>query len=394
MLLKISSHEYVLTDGVGLPRYWAAAWTLLVGCSLAASTLKRHLANIESFYVSADTDRKSGALDDALGSLDLPMLEELLEAFFVTLTNVPVVGETAERRWHDALGFVRDVCERLSRAPAVSVRFEDVRLRLERLNRLYGHLRAIKRSRPPMVRALPAAVLQELISMVIPGAVNNPFQADASQWRVFAVFLLLLHQGLRRGEVLSLPADFLKSERTGNGIQYWLNVRNNEYENDDPRHSVPSIKTISSIRQIPVSSSTAGALMTYLENYRGKQIHSFFLSSAKDQPLSAEGLQYFFRQLTNALPLEQRKVLYERTGMNSVSAHDLRHTAAVVRLKQLLSRGDPMPEALQKLRSFFGWSPGSPMPQLYAKAAFEERLQTVWNDEFDDRVAMLMALPQ
>lgn len=80
--------------------------------------------------------------------------------------------------------------------------------------------------------------------------------------------------------------------------------------------------------------------------------------------------------------------------MTSISAHDLRHTAAVVRIKQLLANGDAMPEALQKLRSFFGWSPTSPMPQLYAKAAFEERLETVWTDEFDDRVAMLKELPQ
>ena len=147
------------------------------------------------------------------------------------------------------------------------------------------------------------------------------------------------------------------------------------------------------IRQIPVSPKTATALMAYLENYRGKQKHSYFLSSARGRPLSAEGIHYFFKRLTAALPSEVRQILVERTGMTAVSAHDLRYTAAVIRVKQLLSRGTPMPEALQQLRSFFGWSPGSPMPQLYAKAAFEERLQTVWSDEFDDRAAILMELP-
>lgn len=53
-----------------------------------------------------------------------------------------------------------------------------------------------------------------------------------------------------------------------------------------------------------------------------------------------------------------------------------------------------MPEALQKLRTFFGWSKESDMPSRYARAVFESRLASVWNDAFDDRVALLRALPQ
>ncbi len=61
---------------------------------------------------------------------------------------------------------------------------------------------------------------------------------------------------------------------------------------------------------------------------------------------------------------DSMKILNDRTGMISISPHDLRHTAAVVRMKQLLGKGDPMPEALQKMRSFFGWAANSSMPQL------------------------------
>lgn len=394
MLIKIPHTGYVLTDQLGLPRYWAAAWTLLLGGSLAAATLKQRLTNIEAFYFTTDGERRPGALDDALSDLDCGLLEEMLEVYFLTLVNVPEVGATAEQRWRDALAFVREICERLARNPAMSMRFEDVQIRLARLGRLYSQLRTTKKNKPRMVRALPGVTMQALYDAVTPGSASNPFQGDAAQWRVYAAFLLLLHQGLRRGEALSLAADFLKSERTAAGIKYWLNVHTNEYEDTDPRHTAPSIKTISSIRQIPVSPHTASALMTYLENYRGRQNHSFFLSSARGRPLSAEGLHYFFKRLSAALPPDCLKVLHERTGMTSISAHDLRHSAAVVRLKQLLARGDPMPEALQKLRSFFGWSTNSPMPQLYAKAAFEERLETTWNDEFDSRVAMLQELPQ
>ncbi len=52
-----------------------------------------------------------------------------------------------------------------------------------------------------------------------------------------------------------------------------------------------------------------------------------------------------------------------------------------------------MDEALQKLRTFFGWSKTSAMPSRYARAVFEDRLAGVWNNAFDDRVALLRALP-
>ena len=53
-----------------------------------------------------------------------------------------------------------------------------------------------------------------------------------------------------------------------------------------------------------------------------------------------------------------------------------------------------MPVALQQLRAFFGWSKESDMPLRYAKAVFEDRLATVWNDTFDERVAIVRSLPR
>jgi integrase len=394
MLKKIPHYGPVLTDHMGMPRYWAAAWCLIVGGSLALTTLKRRLSHIDAFYVHADSDSKHGVLDDALGRLDLPLLEELLESYFISLRNVPEVGATAEESWREAVGFTREISERLSRTPELSLRLADIGIRLERLDRMYTQLRMTKKTKPKLVRALPASVLSELYDAVLPGSKTNPFKSASAQWRVYSAFLLLLHQGLRRGETLTLPADFLKSERTKSGRQFWLNVATNEYEDQDPRYSTPSIKNVNSIRQIPVSPVTATALLAYVENYRGRQNHSYFLSSAKNRPLSAEGMNYFFEVLSSSMSRDAMQVLNDRTGMTSISPHDLRHTAAVVRMKQLLNRGVSMPEALQKLRSFFGWAADSSMPQLYAKAAFEERLATVWSDEFDDRVAMLIQLPQ
>lgn len=52
-----------------------------------------------------------------------------------------------------------------------------------------------------------------------------------------------------------------------------------------------------------------------------------------------------------------------------------------------------MDDALQRMRAFFGWSRTSEMPLRYARTVFEDRLASVWKDEFDERVSVLRSLP-
>jgi len=181
-----------------------------------------------------------------------------------------------------------------------------------------------------------------------------------------------------------------------NRTRYWLNVQENEYENDDgdPRYSKPSIKTVHSVRQVPVSQLTATIVETYVENYRGRPDHPFLLNAQSNMPLATETLTKAFAQVSRCLPSDVLNELQNRTGKESITPHDLRHTCVVVRLHQLLEQGDSMDEALQKIRTFFGWSSKSVMPSRYARAVFEDRLSNVWNDAFDDRVALLRALPK
>lgn len=202
---------------------------------------------------------------------------------------------------------------------------------------------------------------------------------------------------MRRGELLLLTADAIKSsqDRKVDRTRYWLNVRQNGYEetDGDSRYSKPSIKTLHSIRQIPVSDATARLVQIYCENYRSRPSHSFMLNAQTGGPLSTESLTKIFTLISKALPAEVLQELHDRTGKKSVTCHDLRHTCAVLRLHQLLERGDAMDEALQKMRTFFGWTKESDMPSRYSRAVFENRLASVWNNEFDDRVAVLRALP-
>lgn len=313
MLIKVPHFGYVLTDSQNLPRFWASAWALLIGGSLASSTLKLRLRHIEAFYRHAEDGRPQSTLDNAIADQNLALLEELLESYFITLRNVPDVSSGTEQRWRDAVEFVRTISERLLRTPDISARLADITLRLERLDRLYGQLRVGKKSTPQFVRALPAAVLSELFELVVPGAKANPFKSPATQWRVYCTFLLLLNAGLRRGETLTLRADFLKSENSPSGRQFWLNVQT--FDEEDSRHSSPSIKTVSSIRQIPVSRIVAEAFYTYSENYRGRQKHSYFLtlSHLYNRNFQIAGLL----QLTGAEPAMQ---LAERMAFSAAIA--------------------------------------------------------------------------
>jgi integrase len=393
MLSILPNRTPVLVDEFGLPRYWVAVWSIFHGGGLAPSTLQEKLKHIEHLYQHADNI--GGVLDDSLGALDFNALSAILESFFASLRNVPIPTNTGLARWNTVFHFVRDSCERLERDPEMANRMADIRDRIGRLDRLYLGLRPYQKRIGSQIRALPRIVVLEMIEAATPGSLTNPFVQVATQWRVFSLVSLLLFQGVRRGEVLSLRADFLKSEidhRTG--TQRWrMSVKTNETE-DDPRASLPSIKTANSIRTIPVTPQTAVGLLSYAENYRGKVDHGYFLSSMRGTPLSLEGVTKAMQKLTTALTPLARAELLDLTGAENLTAHSLRHTCAVVRMKQLITSGQTPEQAMSQLRSFFGWSKTSVMPMHYAKAALDERLNESWNDKLDDRLELLRSLPQ
>lgn len=393
MLLTLPSKTHVLVDDQLLPRYWPAVWSTLHGSGIADSTHKRKLSYIEALY--AHTESLGGSLDDALSELDFDALGNALEAYFVTLRNAPEPSRAALKRWNGAFHFVRETCDRIARNPAAGNRMEAIRDQVERLDRLYLGLRPHKKRLGRSVRALPKKVVQELLDAVTPGSPTNPFELEVTQWRMYCLVLLMLYQGLRRGEALTLKADSLQAQRDGRtGKFMWLlQVTTNESE-DDPRADTPGIKTVDSIRTLPVTAVTATAIQAYLENYRGKVKHGFLVSSVRKRPMSVEGVSKAFQKLTAALSAGARAELLRLTGAIWLTPHALRHTCAVLRMKQLLSLGQSPEQAMSQLRSYFGWSKTSSMPMHYARAALDERLNETWNDKLDDRLEIIRSLPQ
>ena len=387
-----------LVDACGIPRYWATVWSTLFASQLADSTHLKKLRYLESLYRHADQLRGINSLDNALAELDDQALAEILESWFISIRNQSAVTGADEKRWQTGLGFIISVVTWLSKSEVVDERLRHIEQRLHRLTTLYNQLRVRRRNMVEPIRSLPASAVEALYCLLDPTSASNPFVGNKTRWRVFVAFVLMLHQGLRRGEVLLLSADAVKSgyDDSRKCTRYWLNVQYSQYEEagGDPRYSKPSIKTAHSIRQLPVSELTANVVQTYAENYRGRPDHSFLLNSQTNAPLSTETLTKVFAQISAKLPADVLRELNDRTGKCTVTPHDLRHTCVVVRLQQLLAQSDPMDEALQKLRTFFGWSKQSAMPARYARAVFEDRLANVWNNAFDDRVSLLRALPR
>lgn len=392
MLITLPSRTDLLVDHVGLPRFWAAVWWIFHGGDLAPSTLRRKLRHIESLYVH--TESLGGDLDDALSALDFDALGSALESFFVTLRNVAEPVNSSATRWNTVFHFVKNTCERLERNPAVGNKMADIRQRMARLDNLYLGLRPFKKRSHAQVRAIPRGVLEEFLDAATPGSATNPFEYEQTQWRIYAAVVLMLFQGLRVGELALLPADFTKTEidaRTG--IRRWfMSVKTDDSE-DDPRYSRPSIKTAASIRTIPMASQTANVLQTYSANYRGKPNYTQFLVSMHKKPMSSEGLRHAMHVLSAALTPNTREQLFNQTGTRNLTPHALRHTCAVLRMKQWTEAGNSPAKTMMLMRSFFGWSKESMMPLLYAKAALDENLNESWNAQLDDRLNVLRNIP-
>jgi len=390
-----SLHGWLLVDRFGIPRYWPTVWSALDAASLEESTLAAQLAAIEQFYQSVETQLGEDCLDRLIAHLEFAALESCLEGFFVGLRNRSAQNTgNQSKTWRTVIGFVKACTDRIARSGKFKTPIDEIHSRLLRLERLHSALNLRRVRRPETVRALPAVVLEEIYELIDPASSRNPFRNESLRWRNFALVLLMLHQGLRRGEILVLAVDVLKTAyRPDTGQpRYWLDVTTNPYEATDPRLDDPSLKNANAIRQLPVAETIATVIETYISNFRGRQAHSFLFSSQEGRPLSKRSVNDILTTISDSLSREAKAELLHRRKLNRIHPHALRHTCAVVRLKQFIDAGVEMDIAVQQLRVFFGWSRTSQMPHLYARAYFEARLATVWQDSFDLHVESLRQL--
>ena len=110
-----------------------------------------------------------------------------------------------------ALRFVTDTVQRLSRSSLAVEQPGSLSDRLLSVQLLNVQPHVGKRRRPERIRSLPAEIVEALYEMLDPESSSNPFHGLVSRWRVYTIFILLLHQGLRREDLLSFPVYVIKT---------------------------------------------------------------------------------------------------------------------------------------------------------------------------------------
>ena len=381
-----------MVDSLSIPRFWATVWADVLKANMGLTTRGHHLYAVERFYKTTDRHFGPGALDRMLSELDMQSLESALSGFLASLRNDGNLrGVNNNQAWDSAKSFVGDTIRHLSAASADD--YSDAHSRLLRLDRLYSQISPARPKPPAAIRALPPVVVEDIYQIVSPTSARNPFRTKALQWRNYLMFLLMLHLGLRRGEIAILPADAIKSDfdiATGNE-RFWLNILESPYEDEDTRFNSPSLKTAYSRRQLPLTKEIVLVADIFLANYRHGARHGYLFGSQHTKPLSLRSINRVFESVSACLSPAAKKALTARNKVG-VTGHDLRHTCAVFRLGRYVSLGDNLDLATEKLRIFFGWSPSSPMPRHYARAYYESSSADVWNETYDSLVTTLRSL--
>jgi integrase len=305
--------------------------------------------------------------------------------FYLSLTDEGGI-QSAATQWNAVAYFMKSLGDRLSKFNAA---WKTLTTHLT----TFGEIRHRSNGNGRPVRALPDVTMNALLQAAHPESESNPFHDKRVRWRNWLIVHLLLLCGLRRGEMLLLVIDSLKrdiNQSTG-AMTYWLNVTNTEKE--DERAYRPSIKTLDSHRQIPVSETLATLYEHYVAEARVESDVAFLLTSERGRALSAESVTKMFEALTAALPEPALNSFRQRTsGKRHISPHDLRHTCAAAKYSFYMEVEPDRELTFQRLREFFGWSAESTMPDLYAKAAIEDDVFQSWSNAFDVRVEGLRGL--
>lgn len=377
----------VPTNPTGLPRYCGAIWLDGLRRELADSTRARHVGAIQQLYDLADSLNPPQDLDAVIIRGDLDDLEAILTAFLLHIRATSEEGSIAAKlRWRTALRFVSDLLAHISHPGG-----EKLEAKLARLQSLYSQLSPTRPRSPIAIRALPAVVVEQLYASLNPTAAGNPFRTTKNKWRNFAMYMCLLHLGLRAGEMLSLSVEALRSEfdPSSGETRFWLNVIDDLHVSD-PRARKPRLKNSVSLRQVPLPRDLAQLLERYIGSFRGDPSHAFLFNSQEGAPLSYSSLLLLLRVVSERLAPEAKDALANR-DRGWVTPHDLRHTSAVVRLQRYRLAGLSQDEAIEKLRPFFGWGRESTMPLHYARAYFEPRFQDTWDESFSRALEALRA---
>lgn len=231
---------------------------------------------------------------------------------------------------------------------------------------IHDILKAIRGRKPPCQRGTPLrdrALTEEqhnrLLQVIRPDHPSNPFTDRRTAERDKLAVEILLHLGMRRGELLALKVPDINWQTLS------VSINRTADDPEDTRTSQPTAKTLA--RDLPLPSELADSIDQYIRGARrqtnGANRHRFLLvvhrkGPHEGQPLSQPGLTKVFATLCRSDPL-----------LADLHPHALRHTWNFKFSKAL----DALPTAKRptaveedQIRSYLmGWIPGSGSARVY-----------------------------
>lgn len=376
-------------DSSGAPRFWPTIYTAILRKDCAPSTAKKSGKAIDALYETAQRSRGSDCLDRLIANLDFEAIEGVMMAHHSQLRQDASIRQVDNSRsWHYAATFIIEVLKRAGIEGRTAANgFQTKLFRLEDLHKSLTPASAVAEAKAPPLRALPADTLEDIYEITNPYSTRNPFFSEDTRYRNANIVALGM-EGFRRGEMAGLRTDALHFGIGSAGKQLaWVNIVENDLAFEE-RADAASLKSWASVRQVPVRLEIGEALLYYEQNYRGDCCHPYFLSSREKLAIGKRTINHVFETISKRLSPAARAAL-ERQGWSAVTPHMLRHTAAVVLLKQLKDRGETIEDAQAMLRVRFGWVKKSDMPAHYGRAFFEGRLESVVGEIFEGYVATL-----
>ncbi len=218
-------------------------------------------------------------------------------------------------------------------------------------------------------RGLSKKQLEFLFELFRPESNLNPFRDKSVRTRNRIMFLMLLHLGIRGGELLNIR---IRDIDFSNGQ---LIIARRADEKDDPRTDQPLVKTLD--RRLPMRESLVRELHNYILKERSRipnaKKHDFLFVTHKPgptcgQPISKSAYNKIIRVVRYVSP-----VLHDFTG------HALRHAWNEI-FSDLMDKMDNPPDEAgqEQMRSYLmGWRQGSGTATIYNKRFVKRKAMEV-----------------
>lgn len=204
-----------------------------------------------------------------------------------------------------------------------------------------------------------------LLEVVRPGSERNPFEDEATQVRNQLLILLLLHLGIRSGELLNIKVSDV--DWSSNQIV----IARRADEKSDPRSRQPLVKTLD--RRLPLKDTLVQAMHKYVIHFRrkvpGARKNDYLLVTHKSGPTQGQPMS------RSTLIKVISMVAGAESSLASLHAHELRHTWNNRFSEYMDAKVDaPKPEEQEWQRSYLqGWRQDSGTAATYTKRFTREK---------------------